>query len=240
MAIKFIKKALDTFWDLLCPAKVTCLLCSKEIKSGDLCADCEKNIVFNGKNRCEKCSRPTVSIEDNLCEQCKKSPVVYFDKAVAPFVYTGTALMLIRALKYHDRRDIAKYFAPFMKKEYDLFPKCDILLPVPMHESKYLDRLYNQSSELARELGLLVGKTVREDICVKTKNTGTQTVLKPQERVDNVKGSFKVVKKEEIKDKSVVIIDDVFTTGATVSELARVLKKAGASKVYVICTCIAK
>lgn len=239
MANNVFQKIGNTFMDLLCPDKVTCLLCSKEIKSGYLCAECESKVKRNIKNRCERCSRPTVSVEDNLCEQCKRQATVNFDKVVAPFIYEGTALGLIRALKYQDRRDIVDYFAPYMEKEYQSLPKTDIIIPVPMHKAKYLDRLYSQSEELCNALCERIDRKARVDLVSKIKDTGTQTVLNYEKRQENVKSSFRVLDKKEIKDKSVLIIDDVFTTGATVNELARVLKKAGASKVYALCACIA-
>lgn len=238
MANNLFRKITKSFMDLLCPEKATCLLCSKEIKKGEFCTKCELELVYNRKNRCARCSRPTVSVEDNVCEECKNRPTVFYDQAVAPFIYTGTALRLMRALKYHDRRDVAKFFATHMEKEYHTLPKTDIIVPVPMHKSKYVDRMYSQSTELAVALGERVGAKVDDTICEKKENTVSQTSLTKEKRLENVKGSFKVLKKDEIKDKSVLIVDDVFTTGATCSELARTLKKSGAKKVYVLCACI--
>lgn len=238
MGTEIFKKLGNAFISLLCPEGVTCLLCSKEIQSGELCADCAMQLVLNGKNRCERCSRPTVSVEDNICEECKNNPIVFYDKAIAPLVYTGTALKLLRALKYHDRRDIAKFFASYMEKEYQTLPKTDIIVSVPMHKNKYVDRMYSQSAEIALALAERVGAKVKIDVCEKIKDTISQTSLTKEKRLENTKGCFRVNKKEEIKNKSVLIVDDVFTTGATVNELARVLKKSGATKVYVLCACI--
>lgn len=215
------------------------MLCGKEIREGELCPECEKSLRLNAKNRCDRCSRPTVSIEDNFCEQCKTNPDVYFDKAVAPFVYSGTALALMRAFKYHDRIDIGGYFGKYLEKEYRNLPETDIIVPVPIWEKKLLDRTYSSAEVLAKELAECVGVELTPGVCKKIKDTGTQTVLNPEERAKNVKGCFEVVQKEKVKGKSVLIVDDVFTTGATASELARVLKRKGAARVYVLCAAIA-
>lgn len=235
----YIKKFWDKFMELLCPVGVSCLLCGRELSKGDLCPDCEKALKINRKNRCERCSRPTVSIEDNFCEQCKINPNVYYDKAAAPFIYSGTALALMRAFKYHDRIDIGSYFGKYIEKEYRKLPETDIIVPVPMWDKKLLDRTYSSAEILARDLSERTGAELSVDACRKIKDTGTQTVLNPEERAENVKGCFEVVKKDKIKGKRVLIVDDVFTTGATVSELAKTLKKRGASEVYVLCAAIA-
>ena len=239
MAVKFLKKAFDTFMDLLCPSGVACLLCGKEIKEGSLCADCEKSLKVNSRNRCVKCSRPTVSIEDELCEQCKAMAHVYYDSCVAPLIYSGTALALMRAFKYHDRIDIADYFVDFLEKEYYALEKPDLIIPVPLWEKKLVDRVYSSADVLSENLAKRTGAKLNKSICRKIKDTGTQTVLTPEERAKNVKGCFEVTDKEAVKGKSILIVDDVFTTGATVSELAKVLKKKGASKVRVLCVAIA-
>ncbi len=234
-----LKRLADKFMELLCPEGVTCISCAKEIREGELCPECEKKLRLNNKNRCSRCSRPTVSVEDNLCEQCKVDPEVHYDKAFAPLVYTGTALSLMRAFKYHGRRDIVKFFGEFMENECVNIPETDIIIPVPMQRVKLLDRIYNQADELALEISRRTGAKVSLSACAKVKDTGTQTVLSPKERRANVKGAFKVVDRSTVKGKRVLVVDDVFTTGATVSELARKLKIAGATEVYVLCACIA-
>lgn len=229
----------DKLMDLLCPGNVQCALCGREIKEGRLCTKCEMGLKLNSSSRCIRCSRPTVSVEDKLCEQCKMTPDMHYDRAFAPLVYKGSAVSLMRAFKYHDRRDLAGFFGDFLEAEYKTVPETDIIVPVPMQSKKLVDRMYAQADELALELSRRVGKKCTLSVCRKVKDTGTQTVLNPKERMANVKGAFKVVDKSEIKGKKVLVVDDVFTTGATVSELARVLKRAGASVVYVLCACIA-
>ncbi len=237
--VKLFKKAGEIFLDLLCPKSVSCLLCGKEIKKGELCAECEKKLRMNSRNRCRRCSRPTVSIEDELCEQCKLIPEVHYDSAVAPFIYEGTALNLMRAFKYHDRIDIGEYFAEFLQREYQNLPETDIIIPVPLWKKKLLDRTYSSAEELAKALSRKTGAEISTKACCKIKDTGTQTVLSPEDRAKNVKGCFKVEERDKIKGKRVLIVDDVFTTGATVSELSRELKKKGAKEVRVLCVAIA-
>ena len=234
-----IKDFFKKFVELLTPTGVTCVNCGKEIFKGSLCESCSKEFFKNDKHRCVRCSRPTVSCDDVVCEQCKKMGDTYYDKAFSPLVYTGVTLGLIRKYKYDERRDIGVFLSDFMVEEYSSVPKVDLIIPVPMWGKKYQNRLYSTADELARLVSDKVGVEYCHDLVLKTRDTGTQTKLSGTERLENVKGSFRVKRRSYTKDKSILIIDDVFTTGATANEVARVLKGAGASKVYVLTSAIA-
>ena len=112
------------------------------------------------------------------------------------------------------------------------FVAADVLVPVPMTEERRKSRGYNQAELIAENLSGLINVPV-SDKAVKIKETERQATLNAKERAENLKGSFKAYKKD-FRNKSVAIVDDVLTTGATADELARVLKRAGAGKVYVL------
>ena len=233
--IKFFKK----FIELLTPSGVGCINCGREIFEGELCSDCIKEFFTNDKRRCSRCSRPTISVDDNICEQCKVLGETYFDKAFSPIVYTGVGLALLRKFKFHERRDIGVYLAKFMASELRNIPPVDFMIAVPMWQGKFGARLYSTADELASNLSEITGLSYDKGVVIKTRDTVSQTELSGTSRLDNIKGSFRVKKRAFVKGKSVLVIDDVFTTGATTNEVARVLKGAGANKVYVLTSTIA-
>lgn len=143
----------------------------------------------------------------------------------------------ILALKFMDKTDNAKTFAKWLKLAgTDIWKEgADILVPVPLHYTRLLTRRYNQSALLAQELSKLVGIKTDIESLVKHKSTKPQSgFAHRQARAQNIKGAFKVKHPENIKGKRVVLIDDVFTTGATARECAKTLYKAGALSVDVL------
>lgn len=233
--LKFFKKAVE----LLTPGEFSCIVCGKEIFEGEMCADCAKEFFKNDKKRCVRCSRPTVSIDDVVCEQCKLIGETYYDKAFSPLLYTGVMLGLVRKFKYDERRDIGVYLSKYMLEEFKNVPYVDVIVSVPMWSGKYQSRLYSTADELAKLISKGTGIEYLKDAVIKTRDTGTQTELSGTERLQNVKGSFRVKGRSLVKDKSILLVDDVFTTGATANEVARVLKGAKADKVYVLTSAIA-
>ena len=110
----------------------------------------------------------------------------------------------------------------------------DLLIPVPLHPRRLRERGFNQSLLLARHLSRRLGLPCEAEVLVKVKDTPSQTSLSPAERQRAVRGAFEVMKGERIREKRVLLVDDVFTTGATVNEASRVLLRAGAEEVLVI------
>lgn len=234
-----ITRFFKRFIELLTPSDTSCVVCGREIFEGEMCANCAKDFFKNDKKRCICCSRPTISSDDVVCEQCKLMNERYFDKAFAPLVYTGVMLGLVRKFKYNERRDIGVYLSKFMLEEYKNVPTVDIIVSVPMWKGKYRSRLYSTADELAKHVSEGTGIEYFNDVVIKIRDTGTQTELSGKERLDNVKGSFRVKRRSLVKNKRILLVDDVFTTGATVNEVARVLKGANADKVYVLTSAIA-
>ena len=111
--------------------------------------------------------------------------------------------------------------------------KYDIIIPVPISKKRYKQRGYNQSAILAKDLARELKAEYLENILVKIKDNAAQSSLNQDEREANVQGAYKVVNKQKIFDKKILIIDDVFTTGATLNECSRVLKAAGAGNIGV-------
>lgn len=241
MKIKIIpKKQIKNFWSKLLNALFPplCLKC-KEICSdaGGICSDCFASIRFVNAPYCDKCGCPVdeVQKEWGFCPCCRKRKKCYFDKARFTVCYDHNISPMILALKYADKTCIVPLFAKWLRNAgKDILPDADMLVPVPLHLFRTLGRKYNQSALLAKELSR-ISKIPYCPFCLKrVKNSHSQGEFSFRDRKRNIKGVFVVNPDCRVKGKTVVVIDDVMTTGATLNECAKVLKEAGAARVYVL------
>lgn len=228
------QKAIDFAIPLTCP------YCGNIIDSQQvLCNECFQKIQFISGNKCYRCGRPLPTFEVNtnekmLCGACLEKRPVY-DQARSVFIYDSFSREAILRLKYSDRTDLRRFFVHFMLKAgKELFVKTDIITPVPLHWHRKLKRMYNQADVLGELLAQKLNKPYHSYLLARQKNTHSQEHKSAQERLKNVQGAFRVNKPELVKNKTILIIDDVFTTGATVSACAKELKKYGAKAVYVL------
>ncbi len=173
---------------------------------------------------------------DILCAACmEREPV--FDAARAAVVYNDASRAMILSFKYGDRLHAVKTFAPWMTRAgKPLIDRADCIIPVPLHNRRLRERRFNQSALLAREIAKASGKTFVPDMLLRTRHTVPQQGLTYKERGQNVKGAFGIGKKHlhTLEGKNILLIDDVYTSGATLNECARVLKKAKAASVSVL------
>ncbi|MCM1323090.1 MAG: ComF family protein [Acetobacter sp.] len=212
-----------------------CLLCGKVIHSDNsLCSDCFSNINFITKPYCKHCGFPLSEFEtDSLyCLTClsKKSPFRLSRSAVK---YDNFSKKLILDFKFSDRLENKTLLAHwlFVAGE-DIFNQgIDVIIPVPLHYARLFKRKYNQSAVLAAELSKLCHRPVDYKVLRKIKHTTPQIECSGKQRSRNVKNAFQIISPEKIKGKRIVLIDDVFTTGATLTECAKALKCAGAKSV---------
>jgi ComF family protein len=160
-----------------------------------------------------------------------------FDRARAAVAYSEIAGTLVSRLKYGDRPELARFCAGLMAVAgRDFWDAGPVLVPVPLHVSRLRFRRYNQSMLLALELGRLTGCVVDPHLVRRQKKTRQQVGLSGDGRLRNVQGAFSVhpLFIERLQDRSLVLVDDVYTTGATVKAVTRVLKRAGAEEVNVL------
>lgn len=225
------------FLNVILPPR--CISCGSFIEdAGSLCTDCWSGIDFISRPFCSVCSFPFEYDmgDDAMCGQCMVSHPKY-DKAKCVFVYNYKSSRLITGFKYGDKIHSTRSFARWMASAgQDFFPQTDVISPVPLHRVKLFTRRYNQSALLANKIGEIGNIMFLPDILLRTKLKPPQASLSRRRRLWNVKGVFALNKKyhEFIKGKNILLIDDVITTGATISECAGILKKAGAEKVFVI------
>lgn len=213
--------------------KWTCNVCGKEIFDGKyFCDDCEKELPFNDGAICEHCGRK-LKVADNYCTTCK-GKLVSFDRCRSVFTYDAPINKLIKNAKYDGKKYLLELFASYLSTAYAKhFLKADFITFIPMTEKSKKKRGYNQSQELSNLVGEKLGVQVIE--CLrKTKETDRQATLNSGDRFKNLVDAFKIIDKKVVLDKSIVVIDDVTTTGATAETVAKILKKAGAKSVYLL------
>lgn len=160
-----------------------------------------------------------------------------FARARAAVHYESVARRMVLGLKYSDRTDLAPWMARWMLRVGNrLIADADIIVPVPLHRRRFFQRRFNQAAELARSLSSLSGIAHEPDVVLRRKATSRQVGLGRSEREDNVRGAFFVPAEAGIrlKGRRVLLVDDVFTTGATVSAVSRVLLRAGSQAVDVL------
>jgi ComF family protein len=181
--------------------------------------------------------------ELGICRQCERRQF-YFDRAFCVCVFDGVIQDLIHKFKYSNKTMLDKVFAQLI---FDFVVNLnipvldyDIMLPVPLHPTRLREREYNQCEILAYQLRKFFPLEISSKDVLRVKNTKSQISLDKLARWENIKGAFKVKNQDKFKNRNVLIVDDLFTTGATASELARVLKESGAEKVSVLTLAVAK
>ena len=160
-----------------------------------------------------------------------------FARARAAVAYAGVARHLVQGLKFGDRTDLARWMAKWMMRAgFELLPECDLVVPVPLHRRRYFRRRFNQSAELARPLASQSGRRFEPAALMRRKPTRQQIGLDREAREANVRAAFTVPKSARslLEGRRVLLVDDVYTTGATVASATRALLRGGAAAVDVL------
>ncbi len=235
-----IGKVRNSFLNALFPRYVTCDVCGEEITVKSrycLCGECMNKLEFVGEHVCLVCGVP-MSDEAEYCMRCQNVQSE-FVRNRSPFVYDNTARDIIHRLKFGGKKYLAETLGAFMSDEYlKSRMNCDIAVYVPMTEAEEKKRGFNQSELLAREVGGRLNMPVLPAL-VKTRETATQKTLGGKERAENLKDAF-VCTFNEVKGRRILLIDDVFTTGATASACSAALLKGGARDVSVLTAAVTK
>jgi ComF family protein len=223
---------LDEFIDLLFPK--VCFGCDIRLQGKEkiLCSDCEGSLQFL-TGVCEICGSPE---NPSDCPVCNSNKFV-FDKARSVYIFSKTVQNLIHELKYNEMKRIAKYMGEYVSEYLHLFQpfgNVDIIAPVPLHMVKKRARGFNQAEFLSKEISGHVNWLHIPKLVLRNRFTDTQTKLNRKQRQENVSDAFTLNPKFEIQNKNILIVDDVFTTGATVNSICKLLKKNHAAKIYVL------
>jgi competence protein ComFC len=220
---------------LLYPA--TCTICRKHVRAGEyLCDDCEAKIVRIVPPFCDTCSEPfegSISTAFS-CSNCAHR-TIHFEAAVAAYRGRGIVRDVIHEFKYNHQLHLRHLIATWLRAALDddrlHSQHFDVMVPVPLHPARQRERGFNQASLLSKLLSTQTSIPCRP-LLKRIRYTTTQTALDRAERMENLHNAFRLRKNADVRGLRVLLIDDVLTTGSTLSECARVLKRAGATSVH--------
>ena len=209
-----------------------------QISAEGICPNCRKKIVtVTEVAYCMHCGKPLRDEAEEYCPDCRRQMAgggSSLDRGRSLWLHREPVSGAVYRFKYKNRRRFGKIFAQELADSYGGLIRrwaVDEIIPVPLHPSRLRKRGFNQAEILARELGERCDIPVRTDVLYRIRKTSPQKLLGRQERLRNLKGAFGV-SADWTPCKHVLLIDDIYTTGATLERAARVLKKAGAQKVF--------
>ena len=217
----------------------SCSFCHDPVGNSNIplfCSTCWADFTLIQGPVCRRCGRPFDSPEtlshspDHVCLACRRA-LPLFDQALSVGYFEGSLREAVHQFKYRPCRNLGSPLGDWMAANVRLVMDIDLVMPVPLHVSRLKERGFNQALLLAHRMSKTHGIPFSCDNLYRTRPTRPQVELKGVERIINVAGAFAIRQPEVVADRNVVLIDDVFTTGATMNECASVLKQAGASHV---------
>lgn len=234
--MKKIKRINHFLSNLVYPRR--CPLCDRILKNNEkyICFKCVDDFKFISDRTCVRCGVVLKSRFEHICPECQNSGHV-FDEALAPFVYTDKIRESIVRYKYRGRAEYAGFYAAciwkFGKKRIKSWNP-DVIIPVPVHMSRLYKRGYNQAEILANELSKVSGIPVDNSFIFRKKKTKAQKELNSAQRRNNLIEAFCFVQNDHVPE-TVLIADDIFTTGSTADAISYILRLNGVKNIYVVC-----
>jgi len=223
-----------------------CIKCGERLITEEnlyFCPKCWSNLTYTERPFCSICGvqHPiTVGFgtRSNFpCIECRKNPNKYIESIQSPLQYRDMTREVILLFKFYKEKGLAKPFGEILRtwvrEEMDTI-KFDLIIPVPLHPFRLKRRGFNQSLLLAKEVLPCFPDAELSQTLIRTKPTRSQSTLSAKERKENIKDAFEVKEPEVVRNKKILLIDDLVTSGATVTECAKTLKKCGAQSVFVL------
>ena len=232
---QFPRAALDALYPRRCP------VCGEIVtpKGGLICPSCLLRLSPVKSPVCQKCGKEVWSEEIEYCPDCVKHRRS-FARGMALFNYTEEAARSMAAVKYKNKREYLDFYGAVLAARYEnqiRRMQVDVLVPVPVHPSRKRARGFNQAEVLAVCLGKRLGIPVGSGMLIRDKKTKPQKELSAADRLKNLSGAFRAGTIPE-GIKTVLLVDDIYTTGSTVEACARALRSAGVSRVYFVVICM--
>ena len=208
---------------LMMPA---CTLCGGRGNDNGLCQGCREALPGLAGKHCPVCALPNPT--GDRCGRCVSKPPL-FDRVVAAFSYEFPATVLIQGLKYRGDLACARPLAAGLAEALDNEPYPDLIIPMPLARARLASRGFNQAMEIAHLVAMEFQLDISVNVCRRMRDTAPQADLPWKQRTANIRDAFAC--DVDVNGKSVAVVDDVLTTGATLNEMARTLKRCGAREV---------
>lgn len=226
------------FLDVIFPRR--CIVCDRVLGMSEngLCGECIKLVHKIVPPYCMICGKQISGERERLCPDCRDT-YHYYDEGRALYLYDDAMKRSIYRFKYGGRCEYAKFYGEQLSlsfKEYLNHIAPDVLIPIPIHKKRLKKRGYNQAELIAAELSNHLKIPLCNNLLIRTDETLRQKDLNASERQNNLKKAFKTTR-NDVKLSTAVLIDDIYTTGATIDAAAALLKGIGLKKVYFICLC---
>ena len=228
---------IETINRILFPRNPICSVCNRILihKDDIYCSKCDEKLEWIHSRRCDICGRAMDSNGySNICENCEKDEN-YFSKGYSLWSYDKYSKRIIKKIKYGGYERLAINLGKVLYENtfnLDFLNEIDIVIPTPSDKIRFIKRGYNQAYLIAKGFCDKRDLPLREDIVLKEIATKDQIGLSEKERKANLKGAFSVKNSNDIKDKTILIVDDVLTTSATINEISKVLLEHNANKIY--------
>lgn len=238
---KILNKGTCVITGILYPAR--CVMCNEVIGGGRTvcCQTCREKLPFIREPRCYKCGKALEDMTQEYCLDCTKKKHFY-TRGIALWGYNEQVKHAVYRYKYKNQRVYAGYFADELVQNCGAVIRsweADMLVPVPLHRARYRKRGFNQAQLLAEKMSQQLGLSVCPHAVGRVRNTRPQKELNDKERQKNLKSAF-IIDENSVKLKKIILVDDIYTTGATVDAITELLLCAGALQVYVVTLCIGR
>ena len=239
MILSMLKTLTKPILNIIYPLK--CVHCNALTLKDDkhLCDECFYSLARQTPPFCLKCGRSInqeKDIKEGICLNCKTKNF-HFDKAWSICSYEGLIRDLIHNFKYRQKLQYQYIFKSLINEfleTYKILNDIDIIIPIPLHATRLREREYNQSQILANIVSETINKPILSDTLIRIKNTKPQIELSDKQRIQNISGCFAIRNQHAINSGNILLIDDVFTTGATISEAARIIKEYNPGKIFAL------
>ena len=219
-----------------------CPVCHQILRGkGKVCPPCKSKLYYIREPKCKKCGKEIEKNEEEYCKDCQRFSHS-FDKGAAVFAYDERMRRSISMFKYHNRREYAAFYASEMYEQCKSFLelcKPDVLIPVPIHKQKRRKRGFNQAELVAKELGKLLHVPIDCKCLIRTEKTTPQKELTRRQRKENLKKAFQAAD-QEITYERILIIDDIYTTGATIDAVCDILREKNAKNLFFLTICVGR
>jgi ComF family protein len=221
----------------------SCPLCGEVLESreGKACPECVRRLSFVGEPCCARCGKDIEDEEAEFCSDCGSTHRSYI-KGFPALVYDAEINPCMMAFKYGGKRGYADFLASLIVKRQGqeiLAAAPDVLIPVPIHKARLKKRGYNQAELLAKSLSSYLGIPCDSDLLIRQKNTRALKTVEGNAREQNLKNAFNSVSKS-VEYSRVLLVDDIYTTGATIEGCTQVLNRLGLQEVFYTSVCIGK